>query len=142
MKIKDLMIGDWVQVDVVKGADLILVKRKVVGITNVKTATVTIDDGVEMFAAFLLPVPLTTEILEKNGFVKVPDRYEYPDCQCWTNDVDGDYSFEIVADEHRKPHILGNREMGDYELVNFECKFVHELQHALKLCGIEKEIEL
>lgn len=131
MKAEDLMIGDWVHV-YTKGND---------------RGVFTVDD--EMLHGMMYPnlfdikpIPLTTEILEKSGFVKVPDRYEYPDCQCWTNDVDGDYSFEIVADEHRKPHILGNREMGDYELINFECKFIHELQHALKLCGIEKEIVL
>lgn len=143
MNANELMIGDWVQIpestflDTKYPVRVVLVNEY--GYVELFDGSGdfghNINEGVE-------PIPLTPEILEKNGFVKVPHEYEYPECQCWTNDVDGNYSFEIVTDEHRKPYILGNGDMGDYEWVNFECKYVHELQHALRLAGINKEIVL
>lgn len=139
MKATDLMIGDWIQ--------SFGEPHKIIGIRTdtpypyIKTnmSDTWYEWGMKDLAD---GIPLTPEIMEKNGFVKVPHEYEYPECQCWTNDVDGSYSFEIVADEHRKPYILGNGDMGDYEWVNFECKYLHELQHALRLTGIRKEINL
>ena len=149
MKANELMIGDWVQNsnhDVIGKVilintqpDLMHYQHRAATIQAVYPAGNILCHCKE---SLLEPIPLTFEIMEKNGFVKVPHEYEYPECQCWTNDVDGSYSFEIVADEHRKPYILGNGDMGDYEWVNFECKYVHELQHALRLAGIKKEIVL
>ena len=70
------------------------------------------------------PIPLTSEILEKNGFViESRDYHGEPLQYCklvdglWI-DISGENFFE-----------------GKLE-------YVHQLQHALRLCGIEKEIEL
>ena len=72
------------------------------------------------------------KILEKNGF--------------WHETNVGyvleDYEYEIIYDswEH-KLRILKNREqILKIDFFNEMC--VHELQHALKLCGISKNIEL
>lgn len=75
------------------------------------------------------PIPLTAEILEKNGFEYINDEYG-----CW---------------------ILGKLELREREPYNglFEVEicisketvylhYVHELQHALRLCKIDKSIEL
>jgi hypothetical protein len=73
------------------------------------------------------PIPLTEEILEKNGFKKV------------NMTVDGDYRHYhlhgvCISWEEQSSFWYGE---GDIEF-----KYVHELQHLLRLCGIEKEIEL
>lgn len=75
------------------------------------------------------PIPLTAEILEKNGFEKDPESGEL----IWTDD---DVT-EIVW----VGTILTIR--GEYANAEFAtCMFVHQLQHALRLCGIEHEITL
>ncbi len=70
------------------------------------------------------PIPLTVEILEKNGFV-----IESRDC------FNEPLQYYVLADG-LWINIIGE----NYFEGKLEC--VHELQHTLRLCGIEKEIEL
>lgn len=75
------------------------------------------------------PIPLTPEILEKNGAHKNKLMGEQRHFEYWIDGFtmlaiyDADFSFQING---------GARKI----------KYVHELQHALRLCGIEKEIVL
>ena len=88
-------------------------------------------------------IQLTPEILEKNGFEKVNESvfriYNYS----------AKLHIGIYFDEFRDnmPIIyLLDENTGSwpgyqqYDL--FDCKYVHELQHALRLCKIDKEIIL
>ena len=70
------------------------------------------------------PILLTPEILEKNGFSK--------------NYHEDDLSYAQSCGDVIGIHIYGTN--GLMEEMYFE--YVHELQHALRLCGIEKEILL
>lgn len=72
-------------------------------------------------------IPLTTEILEKNGFIEshVNERFSL-----YTLIYD-DISFSLKY----------VRSVFQW-LGPLDFKYVHELQHALKLCGIKKEIAL
>lgn len=72
------------------------------------------------------PIPLTAEILEKNGWVNG---------QFYSKILIG--GWQIMNDCE---HIAARNEDG--WSIDIPCRFVHELQHALRLCGIEKEIEL
>ena len=80
------------------------------------------------------PIPLTPEILEKNGFV-------------WNTYHN---SLQLVCGSTHigwgfYPNCLSVSDWADdanNQISSLNCKFVHELQHALRLCGIEKEIEL
>lgn len=77
----------------------------------------------------LRPIPLTREILEKNGMK-------------FHNNVGGfvedtDYSLEISI---VKSVIWLS--VNDCEYLILKIHYVHELQHVLKLCRIEKEIVL
>lgn len=76
------------------------------------------------------PIPLTKDILEKIGFSG--------DVYLWI-DVDNEKTLVYYPFEHRL-----TLEYGDKIEILFKCHCfsVHELQHALKLCGIEKEIAL
>ena len=73
------------------------------------------------------PIPLTPEILDKNGL---------------TNDP---YGCHFKEDEYMTLEISVEEE-GVYWTINYneysilKLKYVHELQHVLKLCGIDKEI--
>ena len=81
------------------------------------------------------PIPLTAEILEKNGFIK--QAYDG-----WLISVDNGRG-QI---EYRKDYFNGLLRI-DYNKKPFsklmiKVKYVHELQHALRLCNIEKDIEI
>ena len=81
----------------------------------------------------LRPIPLTTEILEKNGWI----LKEFG-CHKQFQYSFEDYDTEIILKiDYEKPNFIVS-----FFRTSFELKYVNELQHALKLCGIEKEIVL
>lgn len=148
MKAEELMIGDYI-------------KHGFGGIgkvTELSKGIVTVydkglDDGegnceVNFAENEIQPIPLTPEILEKSDFKKdaftnlSPDYYfdndEYSICVNLNSTCDKSKSmwiekrssrFTVSIEETR--HSLDKRPL-----------YVHQLQHALKLCGIEKTIEL
>ena len=77
------------------------------------------------------PIPLTAEILEQNGFVKFRDIF---------------YRFAVHIDEFNGFWFtLGSDFDGVFCLQSnrfVRFAYVHELQHALRLCGVDKEITL
>ena len=134
MKASELQIGDWVRIHY-KGESTI---AKVAEIY--KNSIFTEDgewEGMEVEENDIVPIPLTPEILEKNGFENVgQDVYqieERPFWVWWESDrrrlgVDVDESSQI--------------EENFGEVLRLPVVYVHELQHAIRLCQIEKEIEL
>ena len=73
------------------------------------------------------PIPLTPEILEKNGFVKVnSQRYDYgnPDTDCYVK----------VNPKKNMIHVNGRNANSNL----YSHSFVHELQRALRLCGLNE----
>lgn len=91
---------------------------------------------------YLDPIPLTTEILEKNGFKNTSVIILGTPKMRWASE-DGRTVITIWIDDTTPMEIRKNAYYEDEEsyLLPFPgC--VHELQHALRLCGIEKEIQL
>lgn len=93
------------------------------------------------------PIPLTSEILEKNGWKlisKTRNKLEYS----WSTGAIEEYAdiHIYVGKDHSNvwrwdfPILNIHLYRGDIELTKF--RYVHELQHAIKLCGIDKEIIL
>lgn len=79
------------------------------------------------------PIPLTSEILEKIGFETQPNIGYIID------DWDGT---QIIYDSwNHNLRIIKNYKVC-LDIETFDNIAVHELQHALRLCGIEKEIIL
>ena len=79
------------------------------------------------------PIPLTSEILEKNGFS--PNGEECWSCKAgWL--IPSEYDKEGVV-KSWDTSIIG--EKNGFDGIIF---YVHQLQHALRICGIEKEIVL
>ena len=76
------------------------------------------------------PIPLTAEILEKNGFVF--------DCDFWTIANPRYNNVRMVRycsiDEDATDAFLGHWAFDE----NYAIDFVHELQHALRLCGLNE----
>lgn len=73
------------------------------------------------------PIPLTKEILEKNGFTKVNSQrydYGYPDTDCYVK----------VNPKKNMIHVNGRNANCNL----YDHSFIHELQHALRLCGLNE----
>ena len=118
MKVEDLMIGDWYYWE----AD-----GKKYPLQVTKDTFKLSDADISNFQSVLL----TTETLEKNGFKK---------------HISNTRMF-YHHDEYRLSYYLVNKHFTIYNQINGSLvqrviTYVHELQHVLKLCGINKEIKL
>lgn len=134
MKANELMIGDWVQI-----TDAFTGKSIPCKITSIwENEYVALDgdiDATDLPTYLLAPTPLTPEILEKNGFKPdtAEDAYKY----CYR--IDSVSIVEWYANAGGR--YRGIISFGDTRL-RITLMFVHQLQHALRLCGIEKEITI
>ena len=125
----ELMIGDWV----LDGDNV----AQVTSITcdGIIETTFNETSNIEV----IHPIPLTPEILEKNGFVLKPDGWIW----CREEGIEEqDYifiQFRKGYDEVRLVELnFVNKLLAKFRTI----QFVHELQHALRLCNIDKEIVL
>lgn len=132
IKISDLSIGDWVATPCAKGYIIDLY-------TSEKAGCIArlVHDDVQMVSEWecihLEPIPLTPEILEKNGFRK-----------------NGEYNEWNIGEWNERPFIgvsLDRQSMrvkyfGNDIFIENKVVFVHQLQNALRLASVEKEIML
>jgi hypothetical protein len=122
MKGNELMIGDIVAVN--------NTPLQIAALGTAKAGFV--DAKGEMFYHYydnIVPIPLTREILKANGFNIEVAPYTPNWIRCILNP-------NFFLEDRLKGfyHFNGNNLA--------KMLYVHELQHALKLCGIEKVIEL
>ena len=129
------MIGDWVFDKAVSD--------KPVQILQINACNVHYEHengytsvGVEL----LEPVPITAEILEKNGFRTRDKDKEYT----------GTLMYHLYKELDPDVCLLGvlwyiKNSEAEISLNYSPCwiiiKYVHQLQHVLRLCGLEKEIK-
>jgi len=128
MEAKDLQIGDWVY-NHRKWECPILSIRRDYDSEQYYVMVIARHYGEEEFRVEdLSPIPLTPEILEKNGFIKENRR--------WTlNDkYTGDEIIALFEVAKGFAMLTSGLAIGFQE--------VHKLQHLLKLYGIDKEIVL
>ena len=84
------------------------------------------------------PIPLTPEILEKNGFETVAQKAAEP---CYWQFFDNETGNVVNAFRRIFRGLWVECSNATTESsANKQCEYVHELQHALKLCEIEKEV--
>ena len=97
-----------------------------------------------IWCEYLDPIPLTPEILEKNGFdyEKTHDVWilEYGEIVIEV----GIYHPDFINVSYKQITPDGNNEGNISNICKVDGSDImtHELQHALRLCGIKKEIEL
>lgn len=155
MNTKDLMIGDWVNLNFdidYKTGESIYAPVQVTGINKDGTVDVnftydkseSMQDGWDL--KLIEPIPLTPEILEKNNDILYGELAILFD--------DGKMRYSIVECRYVSKEYERNNETfycllsscvyngGSFITPFAKIRYVHELQHALKLCGIEKEIIL
>lgn len=164
MKANELMIGDYLRIN----RDGLCIKKD----TIVEVRGIDADNRFEnhigcaschplddnqfdggIWCDYLDPIPLTPEILERNGFKHVDKgseiciRGEY----LWGDK--GKRNFTAVRITYYKGLSSGvnlltkietdcSHDSGINMVHSCDIEYVHQLQHALRLCGIEKEIRL
>lgn len=128
MKAKDLMIGDWV---IRRG-----VPEEPMRLYDMKASTdiVYLDqDGRGVTEKFenIEPIQLTKKILEKNSFLKV-ESIEYP-----SHSVGISFLYRNTPEGLRI--FVQNACVGGPTCTMIKtCKYVHEVQHMIKICDIER----
>lgn len=136
MDAKELMIGDWV-----------LWKNKPVQVASVSGVEYSFGQ-IDVILAHcndekllekhdiksIQPIPLTSEILEKNGFVKVfRGRYRFEDNRSIV---------EISTSNGEMKWVRVSKYDENFSTTIINClfanmRYVHEFQHILRLCEIE-----
>ena len=114
MKTTELMVGDWVNSDF----DIFQIKE-------IFEDAVRDKGGNDYEFDCIYPIPLTGEILKRNGFSfdEIDGSYRHTDLGLW---IGGRYApFGCMISN-----------------IYVELNYVHELQHALRMCKTENEIEL
>lgn len=122
MRVCELMVGDLVLHDG-KVIRVDAVHKRKIGYHKTK------DKLTWLFCGQFDPIFLTPSILEKNGFEEIKEG-RFPSLRNYYNDII--FQLEGIKEE-------GNCKIL-YIFKNIPILYVHELQHALKLCGIDKEI--
>lgn len=77
------------------------------------------------------PIPLTEEILRKNGWGDESGGYEH------FLSIDKEHDVEIHCDGDTITWMIN---LGEYDIMRLE--YVHQLQHVLRLFNIEEEVVL
>lgn len=141
MKPEELMVGNWV-----------LWKNKpvqIAQISGIKYSFGHIDVELAHCGSGFLeshdiksisPIAITPEILEKNGFVikkKWAQLGNFGDSPLimWhfeDNSILHDYKHELEIHDNETGKIH----------IKIPCEYLHQLQNAMRLCGIDKEIKL
>ena len=129
MKVNDLMVGDLV----IYGGlytKVIYIGQKI-SLYDGKGTEFTIDP------CHIEPIPLTEEILVKNGFV-----YREEEETCATQafhhwQLNGHWFALNYTQYFRKEK---KDDMPRFDIAGIAFNYVHQLQHLLRLCGIEKEL--
>ena len=145
MRIEDLMVGDWVictYPSINKPVKVMEIKT----VSDEELKAVINNDGIRLVfrRTYIDPIPLTPEILEKNGFGK----FDFPDIEkqhkwflrldtlsyisLWTRELNDNSSSGWMCNIEKQSAVSGC----------FMIVYTHELQHLLKLVGINKEIQI
>lgn len=150
VKISDLSVGDWVEC---------MGERCKVDLPLLNTVFPHAKIYPAYTSATLQPIPITPEVLEKNGW-----KYETHTIE----DINGYdieykcYRHTFYRDSYRHDIVLEDSYGGYYQctiersipdkdgelrfisvLCSLDCvEYIHQLQHVLRLAGVEKEIEV
>lgn len=131
MKTSELMIGDWVHItDDDTDAHFYAKVEAIDRVGNIYVKAPGDETAYPYSIDCVKPIPLTSEILEKNG---------------WRSIMDGTGDFYLTR-------LLVNAATVTKNIIGFQMNhgpfnglsihYVHKLQHALRLCDIEIEIKL
>lgn len=132
MKSKELMVDDWVYAQSSRGEEFYPTKVKNIYDADEDEPCGTIMDNYERIISSyeFKPIPLTEKILKSNGFV---NSYT----EGWFEMGYGSLNFYYTDKKHFIINSLDDK--GNHrKLWVIKIEYVHELQHALRLCELNK----
>lgn len=145
MKPEELMLGDIVTFkDCQNDKEPVIIKIWSINQDGESFAFIDGDESLDEIVIDdeIVGLPLTPEILEKNGFengkLNISPQYYLED-----KDVFIGVTLKDIPDKHKGIDIAKGRLYFQLDISRMEEPlYVHQLQQALKLCGIDKTIEL
>lgn len=138
MSVTELMIGDWVKPDT-KAFPVV-----VIALPNFDEIVAAYEIDGECFKLSPLeisPVPIKEETLLSNGFSFLGVFCNYR-LLCWDDGYNGVDSCDIRLYDDGQIRIHAENTMVPTQEIRKNITSIHELQHALREVGIEKEITL
>jgi hypothetical protein len=149
LKISDLSVGDWVRC---RGRNGRIERLEVIRYDERIRVAVESDLGtMYQFVGIedIDPIPITAEMLEKNGFVRCSDEfsiYEYTTLlgkilRTTQVHLTTPQSINVFLHDTTIERGYYHREKTSVHILRDEL-YVHDIQHALRLAGIDKEINL
>lgn len=140
MDCKDLMIGDWVKVEQTTE----VVNAKVLGVYKDGVINYEVDySGVratnQIHSDYVSPIELTEEILVKNGFSYKHKEETCSTCSYHHWQLVGEY---LALDDCQYWRKEKKDDLPRFRIAGIDVNYVHQLQHLLRLCGVEKELTI
>lgn len=126
MKVTELMIGDYVKY---QGHIYIIEEISTKGWVHLihPEAKIRINMTSDYIVDLLEPIPITPEILKANGFEQSmddKDKYYFEDSS--------------IIFKHNDKYLFSASINGSKGMLYLCANYVYELQHALKICGLNK----
>lgn len=151
MKAEDLMINDWVSINDSNFQVKVIKKKGVIKLyENTKWGAHDLEFNSDFLEEYLQPIPLTEEILRKNGFKNDVIAQKSIIAEGASN-----FSVILISEDNRITINNIDEYLNSFNkwyihidtedmrtMCTAEITYVHELQHALKLCRITKSIKL
>lgn len=134
IKPEDLRIGDIVKVKTVSGeVKLCIVQSLMQGARGASVKEINNDNN--GYTMDISPIPLTPELLEKNGFQE--EKYRNYGTSEWYDYYHYDLGINIVyeVEENKFAAYLDGKKLR-------EIQYAHELQHILWALGLNAELKL
>lgn len=141
MEITNLMIGDLIKTNptcgkLAKNIESTIGKVSEICFSSLDGYYITIAGHKEKYYEDEVePIPLTKEILLKNGFE------DFAGGGCIIKEPNEDEEPIYIWNGNGSIYVVDYCSLNKYTYIK-ECKYVHEFQHELKSCGIEKDIIL
>ena len=120
LKISDLSVGDWV---LMNGEPAKALRLTMAGRTIFKGLSGQIYGS---YGGDISPLPIVPDILEANGIHRTYEDDSYAIFK-------GDGLWAVKYSD-------GDWELSTPPVCRIDIKYIHQLQHALRLAGVEKEI--
>ncbi len=132
MNANELMIGDWVKTN--------QCYSRIAGLRGVEEIKFEDKFGYG-FTPEVEPIPITKEILEKNGLkpFEIDKLTDKATAKWWCKN--GDYYIKQYNFRHNNFEPTYSFGCHPFTLIE-GIRYVHELQHALRLCNIKRDILL
>ena len=141
LKISDLSVGDWMEIDH-EDYGWHPAQINVCGALGIGVHFKDIDPEEEYDCTLnqARPIPITPEILEKNGWRILEKEVLGDEYECNREE-------RVWYNENCRIEICEAKQgvfwySCDHEYYMWRLKYVHQLQHLIRLAGVEKEINL